>query len=305
MEKILIIKLSALGDFVQSLGLVVAIKNNHPNAHITLLTTKPFKGFAEKCGYFDEIIIDSRPKFYDIPAIIALRKKLIVENFTHIYDLQNNNRTSLYNKFFPKKTKWIGRIKGVFSNKKPKQDKHAFKRHKETLEQAGIKDIEIDRLEWMKEDISSLPLKEPYIIFVAGCAPQHPQKRWSAEKYGELACKLSNFGYQIILLGTASEEDINKAINEICPQALNLTGKTSLFQIASIAHGAAGAVGNDTGPMHIIGPTGCPTLALFSSSSNPIRHAPQGDNVSTLQKDNLKELEVSKVLESIKINLKL
>ncbi len=300
MEKILIIKLSALGDFMQSLGLMRAIKNHHPNAHITLLTTKPFKDFAEKCGYFDDIIIDTRPKFYEIKNIIFLKNKLVNKNFTHIYDLQNNNRTSLYNKFFSKKIKWIGRIKGVFSKKKPKQDKHAFQRHKETLEQAGIKNIEIDRLEWMKEDISSFSLKEPYIIFVAGCAPQHPQKRWSKEKYGELACKLVSEGYQIILLGTASEEDINKAINEICPQALNLTGKTSLFQIASIAHGAAGAVGNDTGPMHIIGPTGCPTLALFSSSSNPICHAPLGNNISTIQEDDLEKLEVDKVLKAIK-----
>ncbi len=285
---------------MQSLGLMRAIKNHHPAAHITLLTTKAFKNLAQKCGYFDDIIIDTRPKIFDIRDIISLKNKLLNANFTHIYDLQNNNRTSFYKKIFPKEIKWIGRIKGVFSKKKPKQDKHAFERHKKTLEKAGIKNIEIDRLEWMREDISLLDLKKPYIIIVAGCAPQHQQKRWCAEKYGKLACELSNLGYQIVLLGTASEENINKTINEICPQALNLTGKTSLFQIAGIACGAAGAVGNDTGPMHIIAPTGCPTLALFSSSSNPICHAPLGDNVLILQENNLELLEISKVLEAAK-----
>ncbi len=300
MNKILVIKLSALGDFMQTLGAMAAIRKHHPDAHVTLLTTKPFKGFAEKCGYFDEIFIDTRPKFFNILEIYNFRKKLIKANFTRIYDLQNNNRTYLYSKFFSKKIEWVGTKKAIFNKNKTEQKIHAFEKRKQMLEHAGIKNIKIDNLEWMKEDISSFDLKPPYIIFVAGCAPQHPQKRWPMEKYGELACKLTDMGYQIILLGTAAEKGVTDAIHEICPKSLNLTGKTSLFQIAAIAHDAVGAVGNDTGPMHIIAPTGCPTLALFSSSSNPIRHAPMGDNVSTLQKDNLDELEVDKVLSEVK-----
>ncbi len=299
-EKILVIKLSALGDFVQTLGIMAAIRKHHPNAHITLLTTKPFKAFAEKCGYFDEIFIDKRPKFFNILEIYNFRKKLIKANFTLIYDLQNNNRTSLYSKFFSTKIKWIGTKKGVFGQNKQKQKIHAFEKRKQMLEHEGIKDIKIDRLEWMKEDVSSFDIKTPYIMLVAGCAPQHPQKRWDMEKYGDLACKLTDMGYQIILLGTDAEKDVTDTIFEICPKALNLTGKTSLFQIATLAHGAAAAVGNDTGPMHIIAPTGCATIALFSSSSNPICHAPMGENVSTLQKDNLDDLDVSEVLAKIK-----
>ncbi len=304
-EKILIIKLSALGDFVQSLGLMSAIIKHHPDAHITLLTTKPFKKMAEKCGYFNEILIDTKPKIFNISDIISLRKKLIAGNFSRVYDLQNNNRTSLYYKFFPKKNKpeWIGNIKEIFAKNKPKQKQHAFDRHKQTLELAGVKDIQTDRLEWMREDISEFDLTPPYIIFVSGSAPKHPQKRWSKEKYGELACRLTKLGYQIIILGTSAEKDVNQAIHKICPSSLNLTGKTSLFQIVTLAHGAAAAVGNDTGPMHIIGPTGCPTLVLFSSYSDPICHAPKGDNISTLQRDSLDDLEIMEVFETVKTNL--
>ena len=60
-EKILVIKLGALGDFIQALGPMAAIRKHHPDAHITILTTKPFENFAKDCGYFDEIWLDERP----------------------------------------------------------------------------------------------------------------------------------------------------------------------------------------------------------------------------------------------------
>ncbi len=300
MENILVIKLSALGDFVQALGAMAAIRKHHPNAHITLLTTKPFKEFAQKCGYFDDIIIDSRPKLFNIPAIISLRKQLVSGGFAYVYDLQNNERTSFYSKLFPKskQPEWVGAKRGVM--RKKKQTAHAFARHKQALEGAGISDIEIDNLEWMKEDISEFNLVSPYIMLVAGCAPQHPQKRWPKEKYGELACKLTDLGYQIVIIGTSDEEEVSAVIAKICPQAVNLTGQTSLFQIASMAHSAAGAVGNDTGPMHIIGAAGCPCIALFSSSSDPAKHAPRGGDVFTIQRDDLNMLEVDEVFEIAK-----
>ena len=64
-DNILVIKLSALGDFIQALGPMAAIRKHHKNAKITLLTTQGFKRFAQECGYFDDIIIDQRPKLLD------------------------------------------------------------------------------------------------------------------------------------------------------------------------------------------------------------------------------------------------
>ena len=63
-QNILVIKLGALGDFIQSLGPMRAIRQAHPDAKITLLTTSPFENFAEKSGYFDSIVLDKRPKWY-------------------------------------------------------------------------------------------------------------------------------------------------------------------------------------------------------------------------------------------------
>lgn len=300
-EKILVIKLGALGDFVQALGAMAAIRDHHPDAHITLMTTKPFENFGKKCGYFNDVIMDVRPKVLDISGWIKLRNTLIKQNFKRVYDLQNNDRTSLYFRLFPKnkRPEWVGAAKGAsHENNSPLRTAgHAFDGHVQTLAFAGIHNIKIDTLVWANEDISAFALKPPYVLFVAGCAPQHPQKRWPAEYYGHVAKILNERGFQPVILGTDNEKDIAETILNICPSALNLTGRTSLLQIAALAQKAVAAIGNDTGPMHMIAPTGCPCLVLFSSHSNPIRHTPKGEKVSVIQKPDLKTLDISIVLE--------
>ena len=160
---------------------------------------------------------------------------------------------------------------------------------------AGIKDIHIDNLGWIKEDLSNFDIKSPFVLFVPGSAPQHPQKRWPTDYYIQLAEILNKYGYQVVLIGTDSEKEITQNIENQGTNILNLTGKTTLFQIASLAQKADTAIGNDTGPMHMIGPTGCKTITLFSSHSNPNRHAPKGDYVFTIQENNLNDLSVETV----------
>jgi len=52
-ERILVIKLGALGDFVQALGPFAAIRAHHPAADIVLLTTRPYADLGRASGYFD------------------------------------------------------------------------------------------------------------------------------------------------------------------------------------------------------------------------------------------------------------
>ncbi len=297
-EKILVIKLSALGDFIQNLGLMRAIREHHKNAHITLLTTKPYKTLGQECGYFDDIIIDPRPKFYQFAKWINLKNKLNDGQFTKIYDLQINDRTTLYHKLLRNNPDWIGQLD------KETRDKSgmAFYRHQKMLKKADINDAEIDQMVWMKGDIANLPLKSPYALIVPGCAPTRPEKRWPAPHYSALCNVLISQNILPVLIGTQDEAEILNEISKNCPNALNLLGQTALFDIAPLARGAQIAIGNDTGPMHIIGPTNCPSIVLFSGHSDPERHAPLGDNIQTIQKDNIADISVDQVLETANLN---
>ena len=304
-EKILVIKLGALGDFVQALGPMAAIRKHHPDADITLMTTSPFISFGQKCGYFDHIWDHTRPKWKNWGSWLTLRKQLNSAGFTRVYDLQNNDRTALYLKLFSARNKpeWVGAAKGAshHCDAPERTAGSALNGHIQTLAQASINDVRIDTMDWIESDTKELfDQTEPYVLFVPGSAPQHPYKRWPAENYGHLARLIHGWGYRPVIIGTLEEKEIATNIKKVFPHAIDLTGQTTLFDIVVLARNAAAAIGNDTGPMHLIAPTSCPSWVLFSEHSNPTRHAPQGRSVKTIQRDNLDTLSVNDVLSELK-----
>ncbi|MFN3700623.1 MAG: glycosyltransferase family 9 protein [Alphaproteobacteria bacterium] len=300
-NKILVIKLGALGDFIQSLGCMRAIRQHHPEAKITLLTTKSFEKIAKDCGYFDDIWLDDKPRFFELGKWLALKKRLNQARFERVYDLQNNDRTGLYFTLLKTpKPEWSGIVKGAsHRNADPQRfHRHAFKGHVQTLMLAGIPEhlITIDPLDWAQGNIEGLKLRKPYIVFAAGSAPNRKEKRWPAHYYGALAQTLSDQGYQVVLIGTMAELDVNAKIKALCPDALDLTAKTCLFDLVALARGAAATIGNDTGPMHLMAPTGTPAFVIFSSHSNPEIHAPLGKAVHIFNGGNLALLTAEAVL---------
>lgn len=299
-DHILVIKLSALGDFIQATGAMKAIRAHHTNAHITLLTTKPFEKIAAKTGYFDSVLVDQKPRWYDIGAWLNLRSQLNQEEFARVYDLQNNDRTNLYFKLFNPKPEWVGIAKGA-SHRNTSASRtagHALDGHIETLAIAGIAGVEVDDLSWLDENVERYELEKPYVLLVPGSAPEHPQKRWPAKRYAELAGRFSREGYNIAVLGTDIETPLAEEMQKISPQVIDLTGRTSLGHISALARNAAGVIGNDTGPMHIAAATAIPCLTVFSSHSNPLRHAPKGEYTEIIQSDDLNKLGSKDVYES-------
>lgn len=291
---ILVIKLGALGDFIQSLGPMKAIRDYHPDARITLLTTKPFQDMAMKSGYCDDIWIDSRPKWHQPLEWLKLRSKFNTARITRVYDLQNNDRTALYLKLFSPRPEWVGAAPGAsHRNTSPERIKGlAYYGHLQTLGLAGIKKIQIDDLSWMDSELSQFKLCKPYALVIPGSAPSRPEKRWPAEHFVTLCQRMAAKNIQPVLIGTEAEKEVTEKISEHCKEALNLTGKTNLYDIAGLARNALFAIGNDTGPMHIIGPTGLSTYVLFTQHSNPARHAPLGTKVHTLSCEGKNEQEI-------------
>ncbi len=301
-EKILVIKLSALGDFIQALGPMAAIRKHHSSAHITLLTTPPFVKMGQDCSYFDDVWVDNRPKFYDLFGLLKLRKGLIGATFSRVYDLQNNDRTQFYLWLMtPCRPQWVGAAFGASHRNasKLRNAGKAFDGHRQTLEMAGLKDVTIDSLEWMKSDISKFNLESDFILIVPGCAPNRLEKRWPADCYIQLCHKLKSKNKTPVLIGTHAEKDIIDQISVACPFAKNLTGQTNLYDIAALGHAAAGAIGNDTGPMHLLSVTGCKTLMIFSTGygSNPQKHGPLGANSKCISAKNIDSITADQVVD--------
>lgn len=302
-RNILVIKLGALGDFIQALGPMAAIREHHRQDRVTLLTTAPFESLARASGYFDDVLIDARPRWHDVGGWLSLRRALNAGKFARVYDLQNNDRTAFYLKLFAPRPEWVGAARGAsHRNDSPERTAgRAFEGHVQTLSLAGIKNVVPDTLQWMQagQDIPALP--KPYVLLVIGAAPQHPEKRWP--HYAAFCNELLQRGYTPVLVGGTAEQQAAEEITQHVAGVVSLAGKTSLFDLPALAAGAAGAVGNDTGPMHLIAPTGCKSLVLFSGKTNPKKHGPLGPAVMTLQKESLADLQVDDVWAAFAANL--
>lgn len=301
-RNILVIKLGALGDFIQALGPMAAIRAAHAQDRITILTTKPYADMAHACGYFDVVLLDMKPKWNDLKGWLSLRRTLNDRKLTRVYDLQNNDRTSFYLCLFSPRPEWVGSARGAsHRNNSPERSAgRAFDGHVQTLRLAGIEGVPADQLAWMNGAAAPEGLQVPYVLIVPGSAPSHPGKRWPAPHYAALCERLLQQGFHPVLIGAKAEEGILKQIENEVPGVLNLCGKTALFDIPALARGAFAAIGNDTGPMHLIAPTGCPVVVLFSAGSNPKKHAPLGANVLTLQKDDLADLKCENVWKAFR-----
>lgn len=290
---ILVIKLSALGDFIQALGPMSAIRAHHSGDKITLLTTKPYGALAEASPYFDQVIIDERPPRWRLDRMAALSKTLRAGQFEQVYDLQTSGRSSSYFKLFAKpRPAWSGIAAGCsHPHANPKRDfMHTIERQAEQLAMAGIAKTPLPDLSWAEADLSGFDLPEDFVLIAPGGAAHRPDKRWPVEQYGALATQLSDAGLVPALIGAKAEETEAETILQACPQALNLVGRTDFLQLAALARRARAAVGNDTGPMHLFAAAGCRSVVLYSHASDPALCAQRGPDVSILREENLAEL---------------
>lgn len=298
-QRILVIKLSALGDVIQALGPMAAIRRHHPKAHITALTTKPYASLLGASPYFDEVWTDARPRLWDVSGWLALRARLRAGRFDRVYDLQTSDRSGFYFRLLGpgKRPEWSGIARGCsHPHANPGRDlMHIVDSQAEQLRMAGIAETPPSDVSWLKADISRYRLAAPYVLMVVGGSPHRTEKIWPAERFGELACELAARGHTPVILGTAPERPMADRIRSICPAARDLTGDTSIAELAQLARGAAAAIGGVTGPMHLIAAAGAPSVVMFSRVSNPAQCGPRGRKVVYLRKDRLADLPVGEV----------
>lgn len=307
-RRVLVIKLGAIGDFIQALAPAKVIRDYHVGARITLLTTEPFEKLAGLCPYFDVVETDGRPRE---PAEIArLIARIRAARYDVVYDLQTNGRTGNYFQLLkPKPPLWSGIAAGCsHPHANPDRDHmHTIDRQAEQLAYAGIAPTyepglaPLPDLSWVRPALQDRPslhpryfgITGPFVMIVPGASPHRPEKRWPEMRYAELARRIAARGVTPVVIGGPAERDVGAAVAKAERAAKNIVGRTDLMQIATLAETAAAAVGNDTGPMHIAAAAGARCVVLFSDESNPEKVAPRGPRGAvTLHAPKLEDLPV-------------
>lgn len=290
---ILIIKHSALGDIILATGPMKAIRQAHPDAEITLLTTSPYDQLMEDCPFIDHIIVDERPKWWQLKGLQHLKRRLQSRHWQWVYDLQTSRRSTAYYRWLD--TQYYSGLHpdGSHPHDTPERTQlHTIDRQKQQLEIAGIAQVPLPDISWLNAPLpDAVKEAQRLALLVAGGSAHRTEKRWP--HFAELAERLCEQQFTPVLIGTQSEANILQAVAKKDRRIINLCNQTSFAQLASLARTAAWAVGNDTGPMHIIAAAGCPSTVLFNTrASNPELCAPRGTHIRILKSDDLNALTV-------------
>jgi ADP-heptose:LPS heptosyltransferase len=300
---ILVIKLGALGDFLVAQGCFAAIRAYHRHAPITLLTRAAYADLGWQCGYFDDVVIDTRLSWRSPGAYIGFVAELRRRRFARVYDLQRTPRLKAlyYLLRAGRALEWSGVFRGCSHYvADPLEDRrHAVDKWTSQIQAAGISTVPPPRVDWLKGDAARFGLAQAFVLLVPGGAPRRPRKRWPASHYAALARYLAERGIVSVVIGTAAEASAVAEIRSLCPSAVSLIDQTSFGDIADLARGALFAVGNDTGPMHLISLAGCPVVSLYSDESDPDLTKPQGARVTILRRSDLRDLDVADVIAAL------
>ena len=269
-SKILVITLSNIGDVVLSTAVLDALNKLFPDAGITVMAGPKACSVVEDITSVEDIVVYN--KHAGMKEKISLALELSRRNFDLVVDLRHTA--------FPLLIRSRYRTK-LFRNRKKTEGMHAVARHLSHLTDIGISVDGAGLLlgcskknEMFADDLfAETGFAEKDVVAIAPGAAS-PLKRWKSDGFRELAEYLSGNGYKILVAGSESDRD---ATSVVCRDSdfLDLTGKTSLGELASILKRVCLFITNDSGPMHLACAAGTPVLAIFGPT-DPAVYGPYG-----------------------------
>jgi ADP-heptose:LPS heptosyltransferase len=303
LRRILVIKHSALGDIVLSLPHLRAIRLAHARDRLVLATTASYVGLLAASGLFDEVWTDPRAGLFEPLRALAWLARLRRGAFQRVYDLQGTQRTRNYHRALAGTgVEWVGNAPGCshfHPDPVPGRPLHITLHRRRQLERVGITDIAPPDLGFLDAPLDGLALPERFTVLAPGGAAHRPEKRWPVLGFVAVAGHLLAEGSTPVLVGTTAEAAALAAIARACPGALDLGGRTSLGQLAALGRRAEAAIGNDTGPMHVLAAVGTPVVALYGPASDPIRVRPWGARVLTLRASRIADIPAEAALDAL------
>lgn len=305
LRKILIIKMSSIGDVVHSLPVLTALRRKFPQVAVSWLVEEAAAGIVSGHPHLDETIVlgngeeKSEPGVAYFPSARSLIRGLRRRRFDVSLDLQGLLRTALYALLGG--VRWRVGYRNyqegafLFNNLRvvpDRQDHHAVTGY---LGFAHWLEAETEPLDFTilfaqaDQDYVDGFVKEQgvgegdrLIALVPGAGWE--SKRWPEEHFAALADGLADLG-RIVLVGSPSERPMAQRIQDLASVPLiDATGRTSLKQLAALLRCCQLTVANDSGPMHISAAVGTPVVGIFGPT-DPHRTGPYGPGHTVLTAD--------------------
>lgn len=286
LNKILIIRLSSLGDILLTTPFIRAIKSQFPDIKIDMLLREEYADVVKLNLYLNKKFLFKK----DDKSNNVLIEQLENTNYELVIDLQNNLRSKkVVSSLKTKSVKFDKRSfdKFLLVNFKINKLKEALQipvRYSNTIQNLKLDKGGLD-LFTDKSANEELIGNNSLIGFCPGA--RHFTKRWLKEYFIELGNKITKNGYTIVLFGGRIDKEICEEINKAIPGSINLANDDDLLQTVADMKLCKVVVCNDSGLMHTATATGTKVIAIFGSTVKEFGFAPYNCNNLILENNSL------------------
>lgn len=275
-KKVLLIRFGAIGDVVETTGLLRSLKKAGFCTHY--LTGKIPSTLLEKDMDLDKLLILEKKSYLNIFKLAKILRK---EKYDYIINLHPSLRT-----------------KFLCTIAKPKKNltyKKSYKYHAvenffmtaaKELHQLKLDDkIELFLSDEEKEWAKNILDKKIKICFNIGATPKRQGRKWQLAHWAKLANKIfEKYDAQIFVIG--GKEDVQEAnkLTELEPKIKSFAGETSLRETAALTYCSDIVISGDTGPLHIASALAPTCIGLYGCCSIS-RSGPYGKRHHTICSD--------------------
>ena len=290
--KILIVRLSAIGDVLHATSVIHNLKRLRPDCHITWLVSPPADSLLQGNPDIDHLLVWDRRrmdkafaglKFKKVIACLKEARSLMAPyHFDVALDIQGLFLSGLLTRLSgaPWRIGIHERHEGNFlfmPEMAPDiTDRHKIRRYATALQPLGIGPDDFhpglvlalpDKLHAFAETFwqsHGIKLHDPaHPLLMVNTRTTWPDKNWAPENFGHALRSLPE-SIQIVFSGAPGDEAyIRKAQQALGRPALSIAGETSLLELAALLHTADLLLTGDTGPLYIAEAVGTTTVSLW------------------------------------------
>lgn len=291
--KILIVRLSAIGDVVMASPLIRALRDHYPSAHIAWLVQPEAVPLLAANPRLNEVIVWPRGEWQRLwrekhywqlaRVVFAFRRELRARGFDLVLDIQGLMKSGLL-AWMTGAPQRIGLGSREGSARlmtrvvdKPQGDRRIGSEYRRMAEALGLNSepFEMDlALSAEAENfavglISKRGLQNGYAVICPFTT--RPQKHWVESRWPELVARMQTEladqpGLAVVMLGGPGDTEAAARIAAAVPSIHNLVGQTGLAEAAALISRARLLVGVDTGLTHMGIAFAVPTIAIFGST---------------------------------------
>ena len=287
-HKLLVVKTSSLGDVIHALPVVQTIKDAAPHLSLGWVVRRRCADILAGNPVIDYLyVVPDKPSLRDI---LQLRRELRLPRYDMALDMQGLALSGLLTRLSGASVRvgWDRNREGnAFFLTHPivpgkAKDAHeidllygfadALGVHASHPEFTPQPYLAAENAAQAEEWLQNLP--RPRIALNVGASRAY--KRWPLPNWAEVAQALTRSGRSVVFVGDKKDaETVAQITLHLSGGFVDLAGRTSLRQLASVLAACDLLVSGDSGPMHLAVAVGTPALAIFGAT-RPARHGPYG-----------------------------